>query len=68
MYCVNVHVYQIYSSDPSVVSVWYARSNNHNTSTMLYTAATGTTPHTATLVNPICAERFHRHYSGQPAL
>ena len=29
----------------------------------LYIAATGTTPHTATLVNPICAyERFHRHY------
>jgi len=32
------------------------------------------TPHTATLVNPICAKRFigtiagNRHYSGQPAL
>ena len=31
-------------------------------------AAAGTTPHTATLVHPICAELFHRHYSGQPAL
>ena len=29
---------------------------------------TGTTPHAATLVNPICAKRFHRHYIGQPAL
>ena len=34
------------------------------------TAATGTTPHAATLANPTCAVRFHRHYeySGQPAL
>ena len=30
------------------------------------TAATGATPHTATLDNTICAKRFHRHYSGQP--
>ena len=31
-------------------------------------AATGNTLHTAALVHPICAERFHRHYSGGPAL
>ena len=30
--------------------------------------ATGTSPHTATLVSPIFAKRFHRHYCGQPAL
>ena len=28
-----------------------------------YIAAAGNTPHTATLVEPICAERFHRHYN-----
>ena len=38
----------------------YAAGNN--TGTILYTAATGTTPHIATLVDPICAKRFHRHY------
>ena len=27
-----------------------------------YVAASGTTPHTAALVSPICAKRFHRHY------
>ena len=31
-------------------------------------AATGTPPHPVTLVNPICAKQFHRHYSEQPAL
>ena len=31
-------------------------------------AATGTTPILPILVLPTCAERFHRHYSRQPAL
>lgn len=31
-------------------------------------AATGTTPYAATLVDPMCAKRSHRDYSGQPAL
>ena len=47
---------------PSIVLVSYAPGNN--TGTVVATAAT---PHTATLVNPICAKRFHKHYSGQPA-
>ena len=34
----------------------YAPANNTGTA-----EATGTTPHTGTLVNPICVERFHRH-------
>ena len=43
--------------------VQYAAGNDTGT-----TAATDTIPHTATLVNPTCAKRLHRHYSGQPAL
>lgn len=31
-------------------------------------APTGPNPRAATLVNPICAKRFHRHCSGKPAL
>ena len=31
-------------------------------------AAISTTLHTATLVDPICAKRFHRHHRRQPAL
>lgn len=31
-------------------------------------AATSTTPYTAILINPICAEQYYRHHSKQPAL
>ena len=48
----------LYSSGPSIVP-----GNNTGTIT-----TTRTIPHTATLVNPIYAKRFHRHYRGQPAL
>lgn len=41
----------------------YAPANNTGT-----VAATGSIPHTATLVIPICATRFQRYYIGQPAL
>ena len=40
----------------------YAAANITGTVIAVYT------PHTATLVNPICAKRFHRHYGGQSAL
>ena len=43
----------------------YRKFRSHDTPTAnqhyrhcIYVAATGTTPHTATLVNPICAKRF----------
>ena len=42
----------------------YAQANNAGT----ILAATGTTPHTATRVNPICAKRYHSDYSRRPAL
>ena len=43
-----------YSTGPSLYSTGKYRH--------YHIAATGTTPHTASLVNPICAKRFHRHY------
>ena len=46
---------------PSIVPVWYAPANATS-----IIAAAGITQHTIniTLVNPIRAKRFHRHYSG----
>ena len=53
MAAVAVAVVEIhhYSSDPSVVPV----DMHQATIPGLYMAAIGTTPHIATLVNPICA-------------
>ena len=49
---------------PSLCSAgMYAPGNNTD-----ILAAMGPTPHTATLVSPIRAERFYRHYRVQPAL
>ena len=50
------------SSGPSMGPVCPRQQYRHDIT------ATGTTPHTTTLVNAICAKRLHRHYCGHLAL
>ena len=47
----------------------YGAGMRQSTIPALLTATTGTTPHTTTLANPVCAKRFHRqNYSEQLAI
>ena len=57
-----------YTSGPSMVPV-RNRQPSSNTGTIAATKPAVFTPHTASLVDPICAERFRSHYySGRPVL